>query len=166
MRVAEALSSLLECASQALETPVCREFENPGPNAPHDNCQQGDDGTDGQLWVANIDTQPGWPAPTGEPTTCATPWSETIEVGIVRCAISKLTDDGQPPDADDVTADAQQQQTDKLALKRAILCCMPLEGKDMIVVGWEAIEPQGGCVGGIWTIIIRDAGCDCSTWDS
>ena len=40
-----------------------------------------------------------------------------------------------------------------------------VDGMDLIVEGWEAIEPQGGCVGGVWTVVIRDAGCDCASWD-
>lgn len=165
MRVADALDELLECAIAQLETPVCRSFVHPGDDAPHDACEA-INGTDGQLWVAHLRSDSGWPTPTGEPHTCATAWAERIEVGIVRCARGKIQDNGDAPSTEDITADAQQQEEDRLALRAAILCCLPTEGKDIVIEGWDPISPQGGCVGGIWTIIVRDSGCDCGTMDS
>lgn len=168
MRVAEALEQLLECAEEALDPPTCRQFINPGGNAPFDSCETitADDITyNGQVWVGHTGSQAGWPFPLGEPLTCETPWAETIEVGVVRCAMGKLTDQGTPPAPADVTADAEQQEADRLALKAAILCCLNIDHKDLIIVGWAPVEPQGGCVGGLWTIQIRDGGCACDgTW--
>lgn len=162
--VASAIESLLSCAQEALDPPVCRVFQNPGGTAPHDNCQSSEDGN-GQLWVGHTGSQPGWPSPTADPITCATEWSETIQIGVVRCAEGKLGDDNNVPDAELVTNDAVQQQLDRIALRNAILCCFPIEGRDMIVQGWEAVDPLGGCVGGFWTIVIKDSGCDCSNWE-
>ena len=166
MRVADALEELLACALAQLETPVCRSFINPGANAPHDACEKTAT-SDGQLWVANITSSAGWPSFTSDPITCATPFAETIELGITRCAVGKLRDVAPfVPPPEDVTADAQQQQTDKLALKNAILCCWGISGKDMLPPIWEPIEPQGGCVGGTWTVVIRDATCLCEPAES
>lgn len=174
MRTAEALTTLLACAYEQIEPKVCRQFWNPGANAPHDNCEVQRriiDGetvvTDGQLWVAHTTGTAGWPYPTDQPINCATPFAETIEVGIVRCAKSKLKDGADPiPPAQDVTDDAIQQEADRNALKQAILCCWGVDGKDMLPPVWEPIEPQGGCVGGTWTIIIRDASCVCPAEES
>jgi hypothetical protein len=162
--IREALETLLACAQDQINTPVCRAFWNPGANAPHDSCGQTIvDGVvhDGQLWVAHLTSAAGWPSPTGDPITCVTPFSETVEIGIVRCARGVLQDDGQPPPASDVTADAQRQATDREALKQAILCCWGVEGRDLLGLTWEPIEPQGGCVGGIWTLTLRNASCRC-----
>lgn len=165
MRTLDALTNLLECALEQLETPVCRSFINPGANAPHDVCESVTDneGVDfnGQLWVADINSVAGWPSQTTLPITCAVPYADQIEIGIVRCAQSVLDDVNLIPDADLLTADATQQQDDKDALKRAILCCWGVDGRDMLAPFWEPIEPQGGCVGGTWTITIRDASCVC-----
>ena len=167
MRIRDALEQLLECAEAQLETPVCRSFINPGANAPYDSCEKGPNGSDGQLWVANIGSTAGWPQFTGDPITCATPFAETIELGITRCALGKLKDTAPwVPPAEDVTTDALQQQTDKLALKNAILCCWGVSGKDMLPPIWEPIEPFGGCVGGTWTIVLRDATCLCEPVES
>lgn len=164
MSTLDALRNLLACAEDQLETPVCRSFINPGDNAPHDVCD-GEliDGVlhSGQLWVANTVTTAGWPAPTGNPITCATPFADVIELGIVRCQASTLTDTANIPEADTITQDAEQQLTDKDALKAAILCCWDVEGMDMADLLWEPIDPLGGCVGGTWTFIYRDASCSC-----
>ena len=162
MRTAKFLEALLACAEEEIDPPVCRAFWHPGPDAPHDVCETGAGGVDGQLWVALLTTNQGWPSPDGEPTSCASAWTDNIEIGIVRCARGKLGDDGAIPPADDVTADAQQQIEDRDALRRAILCCLDVENKDIIVEGWEAVAPLGGCVGGTWTLRSRHAGCDCT----
>lgn len=160
MALIHRLTELLTCAAESVEPSVCRSFINPGGEAPHDNCEScGDE--NGQVWVGHLGTTPGWPSPTGEPTTCATAWADEIEIGIVRCAQGKVQDDGTPPHEDDVTADAQTQEADRVALRDAILCCLGVDSKDLVVVGWEPISPQGGCVGGIWTILVRDGGCNC-----
>jgi hypothetical protein len=166
MRVLEALQQLLQCAIDQLETPVCRSFINPGDNAPHDSCEAAG-GSDGQLWVANTSSTAGWPTTNSDPITCATPFAETIELGITRCAQGKLQDTSPyvPPPAL-VTADAVQQQVDKLALKNAILCCLGVSGKDLLPPIWEPIEPQGGCVGGTWTFVLRDGSCLCEPAES
>lgn len=162
----ESMETLLACASEAIcDHPVCREFINPGPDAPHDTCQTSKFG-DGQLWVAHLDEQPGWPSPTGLPTTCATLWTEVIELGIVRCARGKVTDQGTAPPAEDVSYDAEIQQRDRHALRQAILCCWGVEGKDLVIQSWVPIPPAGGCVGGVWTVAIRDGGCDCGSMGS
>ena len=165
------MEALLDCVHDLLgsEYPVCRTFINPGPDAPHDVCSRGMiDGVevDGQLWVAHLTTTSGWPAPTGLPTTCATTWTNQIELGIVRCAEGKLTDQGNVPAAGLITNDAVAQERDRLILREAIMCCMPVEGRDIIVQDWLAIPPAGGCVGGVWTFFVRDAGCDCGSLDS
>lgn len=166
MLLADALDDLLNCALAAIDVPVCRSFKYPGSNASHDVCETSRDGGDGQLWVAHVGSQPGWPSPTGQPTTCATVWGESIEIGIVRCAKGKVSSSGKAPDPDLITEDAEQQQADRVALRNAILCCWAVEGMDILIEGWLPIPPLGGCVGGVWTVQIRDAGCDCSTWES
>jgi len=57
-----------------------------------------------------------------------------------------------------------KQHVDKLAVRYVIMCCFGIEPKDLVVEGWDPVDPQGGCVGGVWTIRIRDAGCDCASW--
>lgn len=173
MQVRDALLGLLECAEEQLERPVCRSFWNPGDTAPHDICEVSKevvDGEvverDGQLWVGHLTDTAGWPTISSNPITCATPFAVSIELGIVRCAKSKLKDVTYIPAANLITEDAEQQEEDRIALKNAILCCWGVSGKDMLPPIWTPIDPQGGCVGGVWTVIIRDATCSCEPPDS
>jgi hypothetical protein len=166
--ILDKLQELLECAEELLEIPVCRTFINPGPDAPHDVCSTVmRDGVmaDGQMWAAQAITQEGWPSPTGLPHTCTTAFADLVEIGIVRCA-AKLSNNGDPPSPEKVTADAYKQQADKVALRAAILCCWNIELQDIIIVDWQAIPPAGGCVGGVWTLEIRDGGCGCGELES
>lgn len=166
MRTVDTLTRLLACAEEALDPKPCRVFKYPGERATHDNCQKTSDGN-GQLWVANLDTYPGWPEGQGiHQTTCALQYADKIEVGVVRCAQGKIGDDFKSPDASLVTADAEMQQEDKEALRRAILCCFVQEGSDVEIDKWEAIKPKGGCVGGVWTIKVKDSGCSCNDVES
>ena len=161
----DTLFELLECAEELVFPAVCRSFWHPGPEAPHDVCSASVDAegneVNGQLWIGYIVEQPGWPEPTGEPMTCTTPFTVTLELGIVRCAQGIVDDDGNAPDADLITADAQQQYDDRIALRRAIMCCWTVEHKDIVLVDWTATPPQGGCVGGTWTVQLRDSTCAC-----
>lgn len=160
MNLINALHDLLDCVEGEIDLPICRKFVYPGLNAPHDGCQATLDGN-GQIWAGHGDTLVGWPAPSGLPTVCTTPLNETVELGIVRCQRSIVNDDGSAPDVDLITEDAQRQEDDRLALRRAIMCCWGVEGRDMIVEGWRPVAPQGGCVGGIWTFQFRMDGCNC-----
>lgn len=169
MRVSDVLDELFNCALSLIEVPVCRSFKNPGDGAPHDYCEgKVIDGVyaDGQLWVAHISSVAGWPDSDGSPITCATSFTETYELGIVRCAQGKLEDGLQIPDQDLITADAEQQEEDRLALKNAFLCCAAIDGRDILPPVWEPISPLGGCVGGTWLLSIRDGGCVCESWES
>jgi hypothetical protein len=156
----DALHDLLDCAEEEIDLPVCRKFVYPGLNAPHDSCEATLHGN-GQIWVGHGDTLVGWPEPSGLPTTCAAPLNETVELGIVRCQKGSLQDGGELPDVDLITEDAQRQEDDRQALRRAIMCCWGVEGRDLIVESWRPIPPLGKCVGGVWTFRFRMAGCNC-----
>lgn len=163
MSILAAMQQLLECAIEQLDVPACRSFINPGDSAAHDSCEKDPKtGADGQLWVANLVGTAGWPTLTSQPITCATPFAETIELGITRCAQGKLRDQAPYlPKPEDVTADAIRQQIDKQNLKNAWQCCWGVSGKDLLPPIWTPINPQGGCVGGVWTLILRDGTCLC-----
>lgn len=163
--ILDKLVELLQCAEEQIDVPVCRTFINPGPDAPHDVCSKQRDGSDGQMWVGHLFSNEGWPVPTGLPTTCAAPFADQIEIGIVRCA-AKVNDQGEAPPADEVTADAYQQQADRIALRNAIQCCWSVDNLNIVIIDWTAIPPTGGCVGGVWTLSVRDGGCNCGNLES
>lgn len=171
--ILDTLQTLLECAVDALEeaeVPVCRSFINPGNDAPHDICSAGFNSKgiaiDGQLWVAHLGTTSGWPSPTGIPTTCQAPWTDLIELGIVRCARAKISDSGTAPPAELITEDAENQERDRLLLRQVMMCCSAIDWKNLVVQDWDPISPQGGCVGGVWSFFVRDSGCTCGSLES
>lgn len=139
---------LLDCVE--LDPIACRTVIHPGPNVPFDVCSKGASGSDGQLWVSVDAITPGWPQPAGTPTSCTQQLTVTWSLGVVRCAAT-VDDAGQAPPATAVAADQAQQMADADALWTAVACCWPTSGRDLIIDRWDAIPPDGGCVGGVWT---------------
>lgn len=133
----------------------CRTVLSPGLNIAWDACGSGcEDQKDGQLW-ANITTMT---SETDGGNCERIIW--TADVGIVRCAAT-LDNEGNPPPVSAEEHDAWQQAADSDSIRKAIRCC---DGSDSIhdveLVTWTALGPDGGCVGGAWTI--RGVLEDCS----
>lgn len=150
------LTELLQCAETSLTVAPCRSFINPGPLPAFDVCEDG-----GQLWVAHVQITPSWPEPSGTPNRCGTNMTARVELGVLRCAEGVLQDDGSPPLAQAITNDALQQQLDRSELLTAIECCWSVDSMDYILDLWTPIIPQGGCVGGFWSLRLRVGGCAC-----
>lgn len=141
----------------------CRVVLSPGLNVAWDSCGASGDGEcgcgggkEGQLW-ANITTMETVP----DAGNCERIiW--TADVGIVRCAAT-LDDDGNPPEVEAEEHDAWQQAADADRIRYAIRCCESRSDaiRDVELVTWTALGPDGGCVGGAWTIrgILDECGC-------
>lgn len=71
------------------------------------------------------------------------------EVGIMRCA-PVGDEQGNPPPADDLLTAADLQIADMFTIYRAIACCSALG--DFIIETYTPIGPEGGAVGGFWTL--------------
>lgn len=154
------LSDMLDCArnqlgERGLANLPGRSFVTAGDVAWDDCC-------DGQLWVRLIHQIPAGTTTQSRPvrTNCGVSlWKTTIGVGIVRCAAT-VDDQGQAPAAGELTADAMGVCQDMLDLDVAIRCCMA-DLAPLTMVRWDALGPQGGCVGGEWTVtVVRDL-CGC-----
>lgn len=136
--------------------PYCRVAVYPGLEVPFDTCEVDDcgKGADGQLWAT---VQGVTPYPTNTGTGCDT-YQWTAKIGSVRCA-AKPGEDGAPPSVEAVQADAARQAIDADAIMYAIRCCAPkvqrLRDAAMVVTTWVPLGPDGGCVGGEWTITGR-----------
>lgn len=129
----------------------CRVAVYPGGEVAWDSCETlgCGSGKNGQLWVA------AQPAIVTEQGGGCRRIQWTAEIGIVRCASGVVRDDGSPPRVADVEADAAQQAADSAAIMRAVTTRWPgkpecLEGVGL--VAWQPLGPNGGCVGGSWTI--------------
>lgn len=148
----EALDEVLHLLTEpvsgcVIEPPPCRVALYPGAEVPWDVCEVNAHGDNGQLWANLI----GTPVITNEGPCATVQWAG--EIGIVRCAAG-LTDDGSPPHVVDVTDDALRQAQDADAIWRALACCESRSERvrSMVLTSWRPVGPQGGCVGGIWTV--------------
>lgn len=159
---AEVMQTLLGCANQALidcGRPVGRAFLAPGSQVAWDDC------CDGQLWVRMINVFPsGRPFPavdSVQPCGIAV-LAVQLAVGVVRCA-AVVDDNGNAPTPEELTADTLAQSADASILLSAIQCCdLPTTTDKLIRVGtWTPSGPQGGCVGGEWTLTLGVGNCGC-----
>jgi hypothetical protein len=142
----------------------CRVAVYPSAPVPSDSCEAaGDcaDGCEGQLWGAiQLIQRVQQPASAG--TGACEAYTFTAQVGAVRCAAIPH-EDGTPPDIDAVQRDAARQAVDADGIRYAIACC-PARPRRLIDAGivlesWTPLGPQGGCVGGFWTIRGRFDDC-------
>lgn len=128
----------------------CRVAVYPGLEVAWDTC--GEDpcsDCDGQLWGAIQGINPV----EGQRGTGCEAWTWTAQVGSVRCA-AKPKDDGSPPSVEAVQNDAIRQALDADGILRGIKCCPTQRVRDagIVVESWVPLGPDGGCVGGAWTI--------------
>jgi hypothetical protein len=123
-----------------------------GADVALDGCQCDDQC--GQWWVAVTGIYPFTTFPNPDPAaTCAAAIGASIQVGAVRCLA--VPEGGDPlPRADHLAAFGSQMD-DAFDLHAAIACCV--KGYDVAVGVWTPIGPEGGCVGGYWTLEVAEA---------
>lgn len=112
------------------------------------NC---DDDMCGMAWVRLAAVAPisGVGVPNIVINNCNSEIGFDAEVGIMRCAPAGESD-GTPPPADELLAAADLQIADMMAMYRAIACCDALD--DFIIETYTPVGPDGGAVGGFWTL--------------
>jgi len=136
-------------------------FLAPGGDVAYDNCCEGA----GQLWVRLIEMYPTGPFPSRDtrPRCAPTLWGARIGLGVIRCAHT-VDANGTPPTADQMTGDTLGMTADASALRDALLCCFVNSTRNVdawSIENWLPQGPQGGCVGGEWTIVIGFGTCAC-----
>lgn len=131
----------------------CRVAVYPGLEVPWDTC--GEDpcsDCDGQLWAAvqQIVRNTGFPEGSG-----CNVYNFTAQIGAVRCA-AKPRPDGSPPTVEAIQNDAIRQALDADGILSALRCCpnrtRRILDAGIVVDSWDPLGPEGGCVGGVWTI--------------
>lgn len=131
----------------------CRVAVYPGLEVAWDTC--GEDtcaDCDGQLWAAiqSVTRNTTFPAGSG----CES-FTFTAQIGAVRCA-AKPRPDGSPPSVEAVQNDAVRQALDADGILSALKCCPSrsrrIRDAGIVVDSWAPLGPDGGCVGGAWTI--------------
>jgi hypothetical protein len=90
-----------------------------------------------------------------------------LGIGVLRCA-STVDDGGRAPTAATLTAEARGMTMDASLVLTAIKCCVA----DMVTSAdswveqallgsWLPAGPEGGCVGGEWTLTVAHGSCGC-----
>ena len=164
--IVEELLACLVVRLDDLDAPVCRAFWHPGANAPWDACGDADDGAEGQAWVAvgRVYPSDNFPAETVDAHRCfPRGFAADVTVGILRCAAT-VDDHGSAPSAAQVTADAVKVSRDRAIALDAIVCCLIGDDADpgeYRMGGWTPLGPDGGCVGGTWTVTVAVPACRC-----
>lgn len=164
MRVIELLSDILDLLTSeesdgGCPLPCfCRVAVYPGLEVPWDSCSTGGacGECDGQLYAAIQSVT----RVAGDGVGACKTYIFTAIVGAVRCAAQVKDDDQNPfPSVEAVQNDAIRQARDADGIRYAIECCptRPQRLKDagIVLERWDPLGPQGGCVGGAWTITGR-----------
>lgn len=122
----------------------------PGQAALLDYTRDCSDG--GVAWVRMVQ---GYPSTTvGQADqrlgNCGTGWGYDVEVGIVRSVAIEV----EAPDEAESLATAEQQYKDMNTMRKAISCCSGLRSSDYILGPYTPYGPNGGVVGGSWTLYV------------
>lgn len=129
----------------------------PGLNVALDyfgGCEDGSCGN-GMAWVRLNSVYPAIGVGIQSQTAgnCGTTLGIDIEIGVVRC-ISAGEDDGGPVPAQELADAAFLQSQDALAMRAAVACCAPLTSRDYVLGIYTPYGPEGGAVGGTWTMVV------------
>lgn len=83
------------------------------------------------------------------PSSCSSGLQVSVQIGVLRCM--PFTNDGSLPEPNDMTETAVLLLDDMQAMRRAATCCF---GGDLILLDYQPIPAQGGCVGGLWRAVL------------
>lgn len=147
------VNRLLDCLASAMEDcsrPPCRIFLATTENVPWDECCDCGDG-EGQAWVSVSEIRPQTVN-----SKCNAPYEASVQMGILRCALT-MSDNGEAPDADALTAETLRILQDRMMMTRAVFFCFSdtIERDDWDLLNWNPLGPRGGCAGGVLELNIR-----------
>jgi len=156
-RIGPILSELLGCAEAALDPPVARAYIAPGNTVAWDDC------CNGQVWVRLLFLESLALAKMGAThmDPCGLVWTATFGIGVLRCS-STIDDRGEIASADALSNEALQMLADEAALCQAIYCCNVAPLNRYELTRWDPLGPEGGCVGGEWTMTMQVNNYGCS----
>ena len=153
--IERALLDLAGCLCTALsdaEHPTCFCGVLGGVQATLDTCTSCDVAC-GTAWVRLNSAFPSSSLPSADTTlsSCTAPLAYEIELGVGRCAPAP-DDDGTPPTVSEELDSALLLLSDLWSMRTAIDCCFA--GADTVLGTYTPFGPQGGCVGGTWTVVV------------
>lgn len=151
-----AIESLISCLCSQLVSdglpPVCICAPMPGEAIATDYVSD----SAGMAWARLTS---GWPStsfPNADVTPgCAAPLAFGVELGVAYCAPT-MSDDGDPPDLTAQYEATRLQLAAMNTMRRAIACCFPGRAPNVVLGTYTPIGPEGGVVGGVWTISVAE----------
>lgn len=116
------------------------------------------DYSDGMAWVRLTSIVPSavFPTQSFALNNCGTTLAAELEVGVLHCAPIQGPDGSPPTEAQQFEATRLQLAT-MSAIRSAIICCADSSDVDMILGGYDPLGPNGGLVGGAWTVNVGRA---------
>ena len=153
-RLGSLMALMLGCAERHLSRPVGLATVVPGNAVVWDDC------CNGQLWTRIISIAGASTSLKASGSPCLPLYQVRVGMGVIRCAFT-VDEQGVPPSAAQMTADAFQTYQDLTDLVEAINCCIrPTEAIETLRIGdWSPLGPNGGCVGGELTLTFNHALC-------
>lgn len=154
--------ALLDCTYVTLTEagfPPCTHYLAASPTPAIDNCCICSNGSDGQLWVSLVSTQPRDPF-RGQP--CGRDFQVEFTIGLTRCTAS-LKDDGAPPTPAEIQAAAEKMYRDRDLVLKAITCCFAeefdLDPEQWAIGQFSSLPNQGGCQVFTQGLLLRTSDC-------
>lgn len=110
----------------------------------------------GMAWVRLSSGYPStaFPAPSGI-ASCDAPLAFSLELGIAYCA-PMPSDDGEPPPMSTMFDSTRLQLAGMNTIRRAVICCFPGKARDVVMGIYNPMGPEGGVVGGFWSIFVAE----------
>jgi hypothetical protein len=155
VRLSKVVAALTDCVCDLLASkgggPPCWCGFWPGTDVPWVGCG-GECGKRacgmGYVTVNAVYPSSSFPTPdTG--LTCTAPLAATLTVGALRC-LPVGDGDGMPSDSEMLEVGLTV-IADMAALREAIRCCLD---DDYVLGAYTSLGPDGGCVGGQWTLTV------------
>ena len=82
---------------------------------------------------------------------CSKELGYDVEIGVMRCyALGDAH--GNPPAPADVREAAALAALDAESMFKAVACCPAISSKDYVMGNYQPLGPEGGVVGGVWTL--------------
>jgi hypothetical protein len=152
-----AITSLVSCLCEQVITsglpPVCICTPLPGETLATDYVSE----EAGMAWVRLESAWPStsFPNPSAS-AACNAPLAFGLEVGLAYCAPT-LQEDGTPPAFAEQFNTTRVQLAAMAAIRRAVICCFPATRAQDVILGlYVPMGPEGGVVGGSWSISVAE----------
>ena len=156
MTLPDLLQAILNAVQAGLSPTPERAFVQPGTEVAWDDC------CSGQLALRLISWEPITSGPAMSSPCAPAGWRAQLGISLIRC-VASLSDSGDAPTPDHLTADAIDILTDASQMEQLLTCTVSGLVDRLTLVNYIPSGPQGGCAGGEWIfrIMFTATACGC-----